>query len=292
MFDYRNIVRNRELRLKIINLLRFIPDKPYLKLVYRIKTGKRLNIESPSGFNEKLNWLKINHIHPEYTDYADKLMVREHIVELLGEGHLFPLIGAWECFDDIPFEQLPEQFVLKCNHDSGSVKIVKNKENIDLTALKQFYDNRLKINSYNIGREYPYRNITPKILAERYVHGIDGKTPNDYKFFCFNGEPMVMFVATDRDTDVTHTLFDMDFNRLPIEYVHKSIDYDMPKPSCFEEMKNIARLLSAGMEFVRIDLYEVDGTVYFGEYTFFPAGGFYLMKPIEWEKRLGDLIEI
>ena len=290
--DYKKIFKNREFRLKLISCLRFIPTKPYLKMVYKIKTGKKLNLKNPIGFNEKLNWLKVNDIHPEYTDLVDKIKVRQYVQNKIGEDICFPLLGQWEKYEDVNFEILPEQFVMKCNHDSGSVKIINNKSKIDHKELAKFFKSRLKINSYTIGREYPYKNIKPMIMAEKYMVPKGSSDINDYKFFCFNGKPEVMFIATDRSTDVKFDFFDMNFNHLDIENIHPQAGKTIEKPKLFEEMKEIASKLSQGMKFVRIDLYEIEGKVYFGEFTFFHGGGFWLFKPDEWERKLGDWIEL
>ena len=292
MIDYRSMIKDRESRIRLINKLGFVPTVPYLKIVYRVKTGRRLNLKHPVGFNEKLNYLKVHDIHPEYTDYVDKCEVRKIVAERLGEEYLLPLIGVWDDFDDIRFSELPDQFVIKCSHDSGSVKIVRNKSAINVEELRAFYKSRLNINTYNLGREYPYKNVKPRMIVEKYMCDENGNAPNDFKFFCFNGEPQFLFVATDRETNVTHTVFDMEFNRIPVNYVHESVRYELKKPKLFDEMKDVARELSKGMRFVRIDLYEVNNKIYFGEYTFFPAGGFYLFHPLQWEKKFGDLIEM
>ncbi len=290
--DYKKIFKNREFRLKLINLLRFMPNKPYLKMVYKIKTGKRLNIKNPQGFNDKLNWLKLYEKNPEYTNYVDKLAVREIIKEKLGEEYLFPLLGFWKNFDEIPFEELPDKFVLKCNHDSGSVKLIKDKKNINKQELKKFFDGRLKLNPFYVGREYPYKNVKPCIIAEKHMETLDESGINDYKFFCFNGKPEIMFVATDRATDVKFDFFDMEFNHLDIYNIHENSDKQINKPACFNVMIELCEKLTKGMKFVRLDFYEIDGKVYLGEFTFFHGGGFYLFYPEEWEKKLGDLIEI
>ena len=290
--DYKKIFRNREFRLKLINCLRFIPNKLYLKLVYKIKTGKKLNLNSPVGFNEKLNWLKLNEIHPEYTELADKIAVRNYVKEKLGRDICFPLLGVWKRYEDIVFDKLPEQFVLKCNHDSGSVKIVRDKEKIDHKEFSKFFNSRLKINPYTIGREYPYKKVKPMIIAEKYMTPEGCNDIEDYKFFCFNGKPEIMFIATDRSTDCKFDFFDMDFNHLDIENIHPQSGRTFDKPLLFNEMKEIASILSSGMKFVRIDLYEIQGKIYFGEFTFFHGGGFWLFKPNEWEEKLGTLIEI
>lgn len=290
MFDYRRIVKNQELRLKLEYLLRFIPTIPYLKLVYRVKTGKKLNLKNPVGFNEKEQWLKLHDIHPEYTQLVDKYEVRKFVRDKIGANHLFPLLGVWDKFEDICFANLPNEFVLKCTHDSGSVKIIRDKTEIDKKSLQKFFRGRQRINPYAFGREYPYRKVKPRIIAEQFMSTPDGKAPNDYKFFCFNGEPYIMFVATERETDTKFDFFDMQFNHLPIVNIHPNSDKPIDKPSCFDEMVELSRKLSAGMKFVRIDLYEIDGRVYFGEFTFFHGGGFWLFEPDDWEKRLGNLI--
>lgn len=290
--DYKKIFKDREFRLKLISCLGFLPTKPYLEMVYKIKTGKKLNLKNPIGFNEKLNWLKINDIHPEYTDCVDKVKVRDIVKEKLGEDICFPLLGAWEKYEDINFDSLPECFVLKCNHDSGSVKIVKDKSVIDHKEFAKFFKSRLKMNPYTIGREYPYKNVKPMIIAEKYMVPEGASDIEDYKFFCFNGKPEIMFIATDRSVDVKFDFFDMDFNHLDIVNIHAQSGKEIAKPAMFDQMKEIAAKLSQGMKFVRIDLYEIEGKIYFGEYTFFHGGGFWLFAPDEWEKKLGDLIEI
>lgn len=292
MLDYKKLIKNRELRLQLIKLLSFVPSAPYLKMVYRIKTGEKLHLKNPVGFNEKLNWLKLNHIHPEYTQLVDKLAVRDYIREKIGEDYLFPLLGSWNSFDDIDFDALPDKFVLKCNHDSGSVKLITDKSKMDKAALKAFFERRLAMNAYCLGREYPYKDVPPKMMAEAFMEAPNGGGINDYKFFCFQGKPKLLFVATDRATDVRFDFFDMDFQHLDIVNIHEQSGKEIQKPSCFEEMKSLAETLSQGMEFVRIDLYEIGGRVYFGEFTFFHGGGFYLFHPAHWEKDLGDLLPL
>ena len=227
----------------------------------------------------------------------DKLKVRDHIKKVWGEEHLFPLLGYWKSFDEIDFDSLPEQFVLKCNHDSGSTKIITDKTALrtkDFEALKKFFDRRMQKDFSLAGREYPYKGIDRYILAEQLM--VDREHPEksieDYKFFCFDGEPKIMFVATDRSTDCRFDFFDMDFNHLDIQNIHPNADKPIQKPACFEEMKQVAAKLSAGMKTVRIDLYELNGKLYFGEFTFFHGGGFRLFYPEEWEKRLGDWVKL
>lgn len=290
--NYKKIFSNREFRVWLVDKLSFIPDSLYLKVVYWIKTGRRLNLKKPVGFNEKLNWLKLHNIHEEYAELVDKLAVREYIKKKLGEKHLIPLLGSWEHFSEIDFETLPEKFVLKCSHDSGSVKIITDKKNIDKNELKFFFERRLKVNPYNLGREYPYKKLKPRLIAEKFMESSDGSGLNDYKFFCFDGEPRIMYVATERAVEARFDFFDMDFTHLNIQNIHDNSDKTIAKPRTFEKMKEIARQLSQGMKFVRVDLYEINGEVYFGEFTFFHGGGFYLFHPDEWEQRLGSWLDL
>ena len=294
--DLRKIF-GRNFRGNVMHFLRFLPDKMYLRLFYRATTGRCIDFKDPKGYCEKLQWLKVNDRRPEYTKLVDKLAVRDHIDEVLGEGYMFPLLGKWKSFDEIDFSTLPEQFVIKCNHDSGSTKVIKNKSQLTEKAIKEmrkFYTKRLKRDFFHAGREYPYKGIEPYIIAEQLM--IDENEPDksieDYKFFCFNGEPKLMFVATDRSTACKFDFFDMDFNHLDIFNIHENTEKTILKPAKFEEMKEIAKKLSQGMRHVRIDLYELNGKIYFGEYTFFHGGGFQLFHPDEWERKLGDWIDI
>ena len=287
----------RSFRGKLMHSLSFLPDKTYIALFFFTTTGRLPNLKNPKLFGEKQQWLKLHHRHPEYTELVDKLAVRKHIDECLGEGHCFPLLGVWQSFDEIDFDALPEAFVLKCNHDSGSTKVIRSKSSLSaerMKELKAHFDRRLKHDFFPAGREYPYKGIKPFILAERLMQ--DPSCPDrdieDYKFFCFNGEPKIMFIATDRNTDCRFDFFDMEFNHLNIRNLHPNADRIPEKPKEFEELKEIAAKLSQGMEFVRVDLYALDGTVYFGEYTFFHGGGFNLFYPLEWERKLGDWIKL
>lgn len=296
MIDLRKIF-GPKVRGKMMYALSFLPDKPYLQIFYFATTRKFINFKNPKGFNEKLQWLKVNDRRPEYTNLVDKLAVREHIAKALGEKYLFPLLGKWESFDDIDFDSLPEQFVLKCNHDSGSTKVIKDKSALtktDLDEMKEFYSRRLKKDFFYAGREYPYKGIKPYIIAEQLM--IDEKAPensiDDYKFYCFNGEPKMMLMVTDRDTDCRFDFYDMDFNHLDVKRHYLNSDKPIEKPKMFDEMKEIATKFAKDKKFVRIDLYELGGQIYFGEYTFFAGGGFQLFQPPEWERRLGDWIDL
>lgn len=277
--------------------LSFLPDSIYIRLFYYVATGRRVSLDKPLLFSEKQQWLKLNDIHPEYRRFVDKLVVNDYVDKCLGEGHTFPILGKWKSFGDIEFDKLPNQFVLKCNHDSGSTKVIRDKSALteeDIFKLRKHFKYRLKQDYYYAGREYPYKGITPYIIAQQFMKDEmhPEKDIEDYKFFCFNGEPRILFVATDRRTDVKFDFFDMDFNWLDIQNIHANSGKTIKKPNHFEELKEAARKLSKGFKFVRIDLYEINGVVYFGEFTFFHGGGFNLFHPDEWERRLGDWIEL
>lgn len=294
--DLRKIF-GRKIRGSIKHSLRFLPDKLYLQLFYFATTKKFVNFKSPKGFNEKMQWLKLNDKRPEYSRLVDKLAVRDHIKEVLGEEYLFPLLGSYKSFDEIDFSTLPNQFVLKCNHDSGSTKVIRDKSSLsekEMEELREHFKTRLSRDFFFAGREYPYKNLPRYIIAEKLMtRSCDpDKSIEDYKFFCFNGVPKIMFVATDRQTDCKFDFFDMDFNHMDVYYDHPIADKPIPKPEKFEEMKAIAAKLSQGMRVVRIDLYELDNQIYFGEYTFFHGGGFQLFQPPEWERQLGDWIDL
>ena len=285
----------RKIRGIIMYSLRFLPDKPYLQLFYFATTGNFINFKNPVGYNEKLQWLKIHDKHPEYGPLVDKLAVRNHIEKVLGKEYLFPLLGYWDSFDAIDFSSLPEQFVLKCNHDSGSTKIIKNKSLLshdEMEELRKHFSKRLKRDFFFAGREYPYKGIKPYIMAEKFM--VDDNKPDitDYKFFCFNGIAKIVMVVTDRQTDCRFDYFDMDFKHLDIIDHCPQSEKPIKKPICFDKMKTIASNLSKGMRTVRMDFYEIGGQIYFGEYTFFSGGGFDLYVQPEWERQLGDWIDL
>ena len=284
----------RHLAWKLMERLSFLPDKLYLRIYYFASTGKILHLKNPVLFSEKEQWLKLYDRHPEYRELVDKITVTKHIDEVLGEGYCFPMLGKWKRFDDIDFDTLPDRFVLKCNHDSASTRVISDKNALtedDIDALRKHFKKCMGRDYYCMGREYTCKGIDRYIIAQKYMADSNGEI-NDYKFLCFNGEPRLMFVATDRSTDVKFDFFDMDFNRLDIVNIHPNSEKEIKKPEHFDEMKQIAAKLSKGIKFVRIDLYEINGKIYFGEYTFFHGGGFCLFYPLEWERKLGDWVEL
>lgn len=209
--------------------MKFIPDKMYLQIYYFSRFKKFINFENPKTYNEKLNWLKINDRNPLYTKLVDKYEVKEYVSNLIGKEYIIPTLGVWNNFDEIDFNKLPNQFVLKCTHDSEGIVIVKDKSKLDINLAKEKITNALKNNFYYIGREWPYKNVKPRIIAEKYMEDSKYKELRDYKFFCFNEEPKVMFIASDRASNVKFDYYDLDFNHLDIKQKYQN---SRPQFSC------------------------------------------------------------
>ena len=277
-------------------LSKILPDKSYLSLKYRLVFHKKLDWKSPKTFSEKIQWLKIYGREEIHRIMSDKYLVKQYISEKIGQEYVIPLLGVWNSEKDIDFESLPQKFVLKCNHNSGTGMVIcKNKNLLNLDDVKKGLKKGLKEDYFPISREYAYKNIPRKIIAEEYME--DGKTHElrDYKFFCFDGEPKALFIASGRSKGehaVTFDFFDMDFNHLPFTNGHPNSDTPIEKPICFEEMKKLATILSEGIPHVRVDFYEVNGKVYFGEFTFSHWGGLMPFEPDEWDTIFGNWIKL
>lgn len=258
--------------------LRFLPDKSYIKLYYRLRVGRKLNTDNPTTLNEKLQWLKFNYRFPLQSIVSDKLLVRDYVKEKIGEEYLIPLLGSWREYDDIDFSLLPEKFVLKCNHDSGGLVVCTNKDKLNHSEAKNKIEKSLKTNFFYIGREYQYRNIKPMILCEEFISD-NGKVPMDYKIYCFNGVPDVILVCRGRFSKNTHRasylFFDQEWNFQPLNKGDENLqDIDIPKPENLDKMIEVAKRLSKDFWFARIDLYNINGKIYFGEITLSPNSGF------------------
>lgn len=270
----------------------WIHDETYLKIAYKCKTGKRLNIENPITFNEKLQWLKLNDRNPLYTKLVDKYEVRKFVADRIGEEYLIPLLGVWDKFEDIDFNLLPNQFVIKCTHDSGGLVIFKNKDKLNINTIKRKIDGYLRHNYYWGQREWPYKNVKPRIIAEKFMVDESGYELKDYKFFCFHGEIKVMFVASNRGIGTRFDFFDDEFNYLPITQHYLNSSKKITKPEGFDLMKHLAKKLSQDFPHVRVDFYDVNGKIYFGELTFYHFSGFENFVPEEFDKVLGDYLNI
>lgn len=282
------------LKLSTKQLLNWMSDEAFLKLRYRVIFHKKLDFKSPKTFNEKLQWMKLYDRNPDYIKLVDKYAVREYIAEKIGEEYLIPLLGVWDSPEEIDYDSLPEQFVLKCNHDSGSVIICRDKSAFDKEAANKKLKYHLGRNLYNWGREWPYKHVKPRVIAEKFLSELSGDVP-DYKIFCFGGIPKVILLCADRFTEggLRENFYDTDWNLLPVRRpLHPNTDYEVKKPGTLDEMLKLAKVLSEGKTFSRIDFYDVNGKVYFGEITFFPASGLESFEPDEWDLKLGEWIEL
>ena len=278
----------------IKNLLKILPDKLYLQLMYFKHFRKFINFNNPKSFNEKIQFLKLKYRSNELTEMADKYKVKQYVSRLIGNEYVIPTLGVWNTTEEINFDELPEKFVLKCNNDSGGVVICKDKQALNIEETKKFLNSRLNNNGFWYGREWPYKNIKPCIIAEKYMENNGQNELIDYKFFCFNGQPKVVLVCSERfaSNNMCKTYFDEDWNLLNIMEANHRTDKEQKKPQSFEKMKTISQKLAKDMPFVRIDFYEIEGKLYFGEITFFPASGLEKFKPEKWNNIFGDMIDI
>ena len=275
-------------------LSRLIPDRIYLQIVYFKHFRKFINFNNPKNFNEKIQYLKLKYRSNELTEMADKYKVKQYVSKLIGNEYVIPTLGVWSTTEEINFNELPKKFVLKCNNDSGGVVICKDKQALNIEETKKFLNSRLNNNGFWYGREWPYKNIKPCIIAEKYMENNGQNELIDYKFFCFNGQPKVVLVCSERfaSNNMCKTYFDENWNLLNIMEANHRIDKEQKKPQSFEKMKTISQKLAKGMPFVRIDFYEIEGSLYFGEITFFPASGLEKFKPEKWNNIFGDMIDI
>ena len=272
-----------------------IPDKIYLKILYKKLMNEKLNLKTPQTFNEKLQWLKLYDRKNIYTTMVDKYEAKKYVANLIGEQYIIPTLGIYDRSDDIDFEELPEQFGIKCTHDSGGLVICKNKSELDLKGCKKKITKCLKRNYYFTGREWPYKNVKPRILIEEFMKNENESSLKDYKFYCFNGEPKYLYVSEGLDNHSTAKIsfFDMDFEFAGFyRDDYQPFDRKPNKPINFGKMKEISRILSENIPFLRVDLYEINGKIYFSELTFTPCAGFMPFNPKEYDKKLGQLLKI
>lgn len=251
-------------------------DKIFLKLLYKNRMKRALNLETPKFYNEKLQWIKLFDRNPRYTGLVDKYEVKNIVTNLIGADYVIPTLGVWDRFEDIDFKSLPQKFVLKCTHDSGGIVVCKDKDSLNLEEVKQIINHSLKRDYYLNTREWPYKEVKHRIIAEQYISGADGGIPVDYKFFCFDGEPDCVMLCVGREYGHPKFYFyDMEWKRKLYQKpdIEPSIEDTMMKPDNFDEMVEIVKKLAKGFAEVRVDLYNVDGVIYFGEYTFFNQSG-------------------
>lgn len=286
--DYRFLVLSGK------GLKKKVPSVEFLTRLYKIRMGRPLNLENPVTYTEKLQWLKLYDHRAEYTTMVDKYAAKEYVAEKIGSEYIVPLLGVWDKAEDIDFDLLPERFVLKTTHDSGGIVVCKDKSSLNIPAVRKKLNHSLKQDYYYKKREWPYKNVPRRIIAESYMEDTSTGELRDYKFFTFGGEPKVLYIAQGRGSgnETVADFFDMDFNHLPF-----TIDHDMAmtppqKPENFELMKEFAAKLSEGTPQLRVDFYEVDGKLYFGEMTFFHCSGMVPFHPEQWDKTFGDWVKL
>lgn len=270
-------------------------DEDFLKMKFKVIMGRKLDLENPKTFNEKLQWLKINNRKPEYSIMVDKYLVRQYIADTIGGEYLIPLLGVWNDPDEINFEELPDQFVLKCNHNSGTgMCICKDKNKLNIQKVRNELRRGLKEDYYLKSREWPYKNVSRKIIAEAYMSDGINEGLNDYKLMCFNGQVKATFVCNNRFSEkgLNVTFYDTDWKRMPFERHYPASVTEISKPVTYEKMVKLAEKLAQNIPFVRVDFYEINGKIYFGELTFFPGSGFEEFTPEIWDEILGGWMRI
>lgn len=271
-------------------------DEEYIKRLWKYKMGTELNLKNPTTLCEKLQWLKIYDHNPRYTKLADKYEIKKTVANIIGEEHVIPLLGVWDSFDEIDFAELPNQFVLKTTHDSGSFMVCKDKKTFDIKRARKRFKKALKRNFYWSGREWQYKNIPPRIIAEQYIDSLGQPDSVEYKLTCMNGEVKFSTVCTGIAhagyEDRTNDHFDRNFKPMPWYTYYKNSTKPVELPVQIHDMIKYAEILSKDIPYVRVDFYLVDGNVYFGEMTFCTWDGFLIFNPPEWDTILGDMLEL
>ena len=273
---------------------RFISDKNLIRIKF-FRSFKRLpNFKNPKTFNEKLQWLKLYDRNPEYTVMVDKVAVKEYVSRLVGEEYIIPTLGVWNNAEDIDFDALPDKFVIKCNHNSGDgMYICKDKSKMNVEEVREGLKKGLEQDYFMCHREWPYKNVPRKIIAEQYIEDGSGKDLNDYKIFNFNGEPHIIQVDFDRFTDHKKNLYTTDWELCDFSFNYPSHpEITIPRPEALDEMLRISRILAKDIPYVRTDFYSVNGKIYFGEITFFPASGYGKFSPEKYDELFGEMIPL
>ena len=292
------IIKNPKVLFPILGArgyLNWMSDETYIKISYALKMGRKLNLNNPTTYNEKLQWLKLHDRKPIYTTMVDKYAAKQYVADLIGEEYIIPTLGVWESFDEIDFDALPNQFVLKCTHDSGGLVICRDKATLDKKAARQKLEASLKRNYYRQAREWPYKNVKPRILAEKYMESGNDKDLIDYKFYCFDGEPKFLYISHGLSNHSTaHISYaSLDWKKQPFKRKDFADFEELPpKPVNFDRMVALARQLSVNTSFLRVDFYEIGGYVYFSELTFFPGGGITAFDPPEWDYTIGSWLQL
>lgn len=272
-----------------------LSDEKLIRKMYRTYFGREIDLENPKTFNEKQQWLKLNDRKPEYTQMVDKYEAKKYVADRIGEEYIIPTYGVWDSFDEIDFDVLPDQFVLKCTHDSGGLVIVRDKTKLDKKAAKAKIERSLKHNYFYHGREWPYKNVRPRILAEAYMQDGENRDLRDYKFYCFDGVPRFLYISEGLEDHKTARISFVTCNWEFASYErsdYRPFDTLPKKPEKFDDMLNLAARLSSGHAFLRVDLYQINGKIYFSELTFSPCGGFMPFKDPQSDLEIGEMLKL
>lgn len=276
-------------------IVKLVPDEIFLRFKYFFVFKRWPNYRYPKMFSEKLQWLKLNYRDPSHVKLVDKIKVKEYVKNCIGEEYIIRTLGVWDSFDEIDFDTLPNQFVLKCTHDSGSIIVCKDKASFDFKKAKEKIGYFLKRNYYWEAREWPYKKVKPMVMAEEFLFEKEGEAISDHKFYCFHGKPELYMIKTNVDTEFSETyydFFDMDGNFLKTDELEEGNDI-LPKISSnFGQMKELAEILAHDFPHIRVDFYDVNEKIYFGELTFFPDAGFDNEFTKDWDLKLGELIKL
>lgn len=274
--------------------LNYLPDRAYLSILYRASLKKKLNWKNPKTFNEKMQWLKVYAHKPLYCIMVDKYEVKQYVSGVIGDNYVVPTVGGpWNNFEDIDFDALPEQFVLKTTHDCGGVVICKDKSTFDREKVKKFLQKHMQRNYFFHCREWPYKGVVPRIFAEKFISDEVNPILPVYKIFCFNGCPrIIQAIMNDKQTNETVDYYDTQWEKLFLKQNFPNNENPLPKPRNLEIMLSIAKELSQGHAFIRIDLYEANNQILFSEFTFYSDAGFAKFEPEEWDEVLGSWIEL
>lgn len=277
--------------------LRFISDEQYIKIMYKQNIGYTLDIDNPQTFNEKIQWLKLHDRNPLHINMVDKYLAKQEVAAIIGEKYIVPTLGVWENIDSVDFDNLPDQFVLKCTHDSGGLVVVKNKHSINMAQVKNKLQKCLKRNFYYLSREWPYKHIKPRIIAEEYLDDGKNSVPEDYKIYCMNGKPRYIVIFHNRfnnNRELSESVYDINWNKQNFSFdKHFKIEESVSeKPECLEEMLELAEKLCKDLCQVRVDFYIVNNKIYFGEITYYTASGLMPMIPPEMDSVIGDMFDL
>ncbi len=298
LYKIGKFIKDRDYRFEFLagkGFYNYLDDETYLKRMYRVKTGMVLDLDNPKCFNEKMQWLKLHDRRPEYTIMVDKLAAKEYVGSIIGEEYIIPTIAEWKTVEDIDWGSLPNQFVMKVTHDSGGLVICTDKKKLNIKESEKKIRRSLRCDYYKLYREWPYKDVPRKVLAEKYMYDGDSTEGlTDYKLMCFNGTVKCSFTGTNRYSKdgLNVTFFNRDWERMPFERKYPADRNPIPKPQSYDLMIKLAELIAKDIPFCRVDFYEINGKPYFGEITFYPGTGLEVFSPQSWDEDLGSWIKL